>query len=230
MTCPLCGAEKPEDAPCPRCGHPGLPEEAAKALAEAHGLAAAGAIDQSIRAIQRAVKASPESALPHLKLAQAYERKVQGGETALGRLAEREFREALRIAPADREVHISRLGFWARTGRLGFLRAEYRGKGKDLPFAGECLRILDALEQSGTVAGSLDAASGAAALRARYFVATAFGLGAIGLVELSVVVHGALTDDQYVMMGHMDFYVSVGCLTATAILVLEAWRAVKGRK
>jgi len=229
MTCAVCGAEKAEDAPCSRCGHPALPEEAAKALAEAQGLLAAGALDHSIRVILRAVKAAPDSPLPHLRLAQAYERKVQGGETALGRPAEREYREALRIAPTDREVHVARLGFWARTGRLETLRAEYRGRSKDLPFAGECLRILDALAQSGAVADSLDAASGATSLRVRYFLATAFGLGAIGLVELGVVVHGALGDDQYVMMAHMDFFICVTVLTAGGILLLEARRARKGR-
>lgn len=219
MTCPVCGGAAEAGVRCPQCGAPDVPEDAARALAEARVLAASGDLDRSIRVIHAAVKAAPGAALPHLRLAEAYERKMRGGETALTSLADREFREALRLAPADRDVHISRLGFWTRAGRLNALRLEYTRRREELPFADECLRILDTLERSGAVAGALDAASGATALRARYLFISAAGLGVIGLVEVSVVVYSAMRDDEYVMMSDMNFFVAVAGLTTAAILV-----------
>lgn len=216
--------------PCPQCGHPQVPEPAAKALAEARSLVAVGALDHSIRLIHSAIKAAPDSPLPHLRLAQAYERKVQGGETALAAAADREFREALRLAPADRDVHLARLGFWVRAGRLAALRAEYRRRREELPFAEECLKILDGLERSAAIPDAMDVATGAASLRARYIFWVAGGLAAIGVVELGVVIHAAINDDNYVMMADMDFFFAVAGMTAASILVLEGFRTRKGGK
>ena len=220
MTCQVCGIEKPEEARCPQCGHPEVPEAAAKLLAEARSLVAAGELDRSIRT-------APDAALPHLRLAQGYERKLLGGEMALQALVEREFREALRLSPRDREVHIARLGFWVRTGRLPFLKAEYERRKEELPFAEECLKILDVLGRSVAIADSVDAVTGAATMRARYFFISAAGLGTVGLVELGVVITRILNDEQYAMMAHMDFFICAGCLTAAGILILEALRARK---
>lgn len=224
MSCRICGAETAEGDPCGQCGCPRVPDATAKALAEARDLVAVGALDQSIRLIHAAIKAAPDDFLPHLRLAQAYERKIQGGEASFVVPAEREFREALRLAPADREVHVARLALGVRAGRLAALRAEYRRR-EDLPFSAECLKILDTLARTTAVAEAVDAATGAADLRGRFLLVFAAALAAVGLVELGVVVHRAMHSEAYVMMASMDFYISVACLTAAGVLALEAIRA-----
>lgn len=91
---------------------------------------------------------APESYIPRLRLAEAFERKAQGGLTGLLRLADREFNEALRLAPLEPAVHTARLSLAAKLGRLDALKAEYQLRKDEWPFAEDCLRMISALEQT----------------------------------------------------------------------------------
>lgn len=229
MACPVCGGETPPDgsAPCPRCAHPAVAEEAARSLLEAGDLLQAGRLDRAVQRIQHAIKTAPASYIPHLRLAAAYERKAQDGQEVFLRLAEREAEEAVRLAPAERAAHEGRLSIAAKRGRLAALRAEYDLRRQELPFAEECLRMIAAMERIGTTRETLSAGLGSGKTKSRYFFLGAGGAALLGLIPLVAVVHRSM-DESYAMLGSMDFYACAGLFTGAGILALEGYRALKG--
>lgn len=121
--------------------------EAEAALAEGERLLAAGQVDPALHAFQRVLRDAPDSWRAHFGAARAYERKGGTGPAAtFWRMADREFEAAIGLAPGERELHLARLAVAGKCGRLDSLRVEYRtGPHKDLPFAGECVRMITAL-------------------------------------------------------------------------------------
>ena len=231
MGCKVCGGELPAhpaggSASCPRCAFPAVPEEAARALLEAEELLGAGSLDRSIRRLQHAAKLAPESHLPRLRIAAAYERKAREGEAAFLRLADRESREAVRLAPLSRDAHVARLGIAAKMGGLMGLKAHYEARVDEHPFAGECLKMIEALEEVATTRSRIDAATGGAKTKARHLFFGAAGAGFAGLVQLALVIYRSL-DDDYVLTGSLDFYICVVLLTTGGVLALEGWRALR---
>ena len=118
-------------------------------LAEAGRLVADGDVDKAIRSLQSVIRTNPDSCKAHLTLANAYIRKGSGGPGGFMLLAAREFDAAWRVAPADRETHAELLKAGLRVGRLPFLLEEYGNRLKDLPFAGEMVKMGEALEAAG---------------------------------------------------------------------------------
>jgi len=121
--------------------------EAEAALAEGERLLVAGSTDAALRAFQRILRDAPDSWRAHFGAARAYERKGgPGPAAAFWRAADREFEAAVGLAPDEREPHVARLVVAGKCGRLDSLRVEYRtGAHKGLPFAGECVKMIDAL-------------------------------------------------------------------------------------
>ncbi len=223
-TCPVCAAAVPAGARCLRCGAPEVPEAAARGLAEAVDLLAAGALDAAIRRCRQASADAPESWFVRVRLAAAFERKAQSGETALYRLADRELAEAAKLAPGEREVHLARVTLGAKTGRLPFLRAEFTRNKSELVCAEECLRIIDSLEQVGGLGDVVDAATGSAALQARFMFAGAVGAGIAGVVQMSAIIHAAMQVEGYDLTAQGGFWLAVLLLTGAGALGLEGWR------
>lgn len=222
MPCEICGADRGEGGPCARCGHPVIAAEAARALAEAADLLRDGGVDQAIRRVQQAVKAAPEAWLPHLKLAVLYERKAGGGEAPLLRLADREYTEAVKLGPLEREPHVARLGLAARLGRLPFLKAEYERRKDELPFAPDCLRMIGALELARTAPATGDLRFPNTPPR---MLLLGGGIGLmLGLALLSVVTWGSVNDETSSLLGQPGLWVSIVLLTGSAVLLLEGWR------
>lgn len=224
--CPVCG-EAVADGRCPRCGHPDVPEAAARCLAEAMDLLAAGAHDAAIRRCRQAVTDAPDAWIPRVRLAAAFERKAQADEPGLFRLAERELGEAKRLAPDERHVHLARVALAAKTGRLPFLRAEFARRRDELGCAAECLRIIESLEAAGGLGTTMAAATGESALRARFMFAGAVGAGIAGIVQMSALIHAAMQDEAYDLTGQGGFWLSVVLLTAAGGLGLEGWRLLR---
>lgn len=238
MACEICGADSPAPAsppqgggavrPCPRCTYPAVSAEVARTLWEAGQLVSSGLADQAIRKLQQALRLAPESYIPRLRLAEAFERKAQGGMMGLLRLADREFNEALRLAPHARAVHVARLSLAAKLGRLDALKAEYQLRKDELPFAEECLRMISALEQTTGLQGAAlsPAYAQAARNKAKYCFLGAAGAGVVGLVQLGTVCYRSV-QGEYIQMVSMDFILCVGFLTAAGALGLEGYRARK---
>lgn len=227
--CPVCGGPAGSGR-CPRCGHPDVPEAAARALAEAMELLAAGALDAAIRRCRQAVTDAPAAWIPRLRLADAFERKAQSGEPALFRLADRELAEAGKLAPDERDVHLARVALAAKTGRLPFLRAEFTRRRDSLACAVECLRIIDSLDAVGGLGTAVAAATGESALRARFMFAGAVGAGIAGVVQMSAVIHAAMAEEGYDLTGQGGFWLAVVLLTAAGGLGLEGWRLLHAGK
>ena len=118
--CESCGTDKSDERLCTRCGHPLLAGDASRLMAEAADLAMVGQSDLALRKIQQAAKLAENSWIPRLKLGELYEARAAMGESALQRLADREFAEAMRLGPMEREVHASRIERIARRGGWRF--------------------------------------------------------------------------------------------------------------
>jgi len=227
MRCEVCGADRGEGGACVRCGHPALAAEASRALAEAADLLREGSVDQAIRRVQQAVKAAPEAWLPHLKLAALYERKADAGESTLLRLADREFTEAVKLGPLEREPHVARLGLAARLGRLPFLKAEYERRRDDLPFAADCLRMIAALELAKPAPATGDLRFPNTPPR---ILLLGGGIGLmLGLALLSVVTWGSVNDQSSSLLAQPGLYLSIVLLTGAAVLLLEGWRGKRAQ-
>lgn len=231
VPCSVCGAEAADGAggaaACSRCGYPELPEEAARFVMEGEELLAAGSVDRSVRRFQQAAKLSPDASLPHIRMAAAYERKSQEGETAFLRLAERELREAVRLAPGSREAHVARISLAAKAGGLAALKTHYESRIEEYPFSRECLNMIGALEELAKTRDRVDRVTGAAKTRARYLFLGAGGAGLAGLLELALVIYRSL-EDEYSLAGSPDFYICVALFTGGTVMALEGWRALKG--
>lgn len=234
MACEVCGLEAfvptagVATVACTQCGFPEVGEEAARALAGAADLVAAGAIDRAVRKLQQAAKASPDSYIPHLRLVAVYERKGRE-EAAFLRLADRAMSEALRLGPRERDVHVARLGLAAKLGRLKAVREEYLACANDDPLAKECTQMIDAMERISSAGSVVALATGSGKAKARYCFLGATAAGVVGLVELVLVVRQSLSDDDG-SSGVLNFFLCVVMLTAASILGLEGVRALKGVK
>lgn len=209
---------------CPRCGYPAVKEGAARALAEAAALSGRAPADAVIRRIQQAVKADPDAWLARLRLASAYERKAGEGQPALLRLAQKEIADALRIAPAEREVHAARIGIAARIGSLSLIKAEYEGR-KDDPVAREALRMVEAVERSAAVPAAVPSGL-PRPVRFKIMLVGAIVTGLLGVGE-TVMMMMPVGDST--MGGGMDFPLAVVFVTAAVIMGLEAYRSRKGK-
>lgn len=233
MACEICGTESGgapgAGTPCVRCGFPAVGAEPAGLLAEAAGLVRDGEVDRAIRKVQQAAKAAPEAWLPRVRLAVLYERKGLAGEEPLLRLADREYAEAIRLAPQEREPHVARLGLSARLGRLPLLRDEYKRRRDELPFAADCLRIIDALE--GTVMTARPAGDLRFPNTPPRLLLLAGGVALLlGLALLSVVTWGSVNDEGMSITAQPGLWVSIVLLTGAAVLLLEGWRGQRAKE
>jgi hypothetical protein len=224
--CESCGKEKPENRNCNRCGFPALTGDASRLMAEAADLAEVGQADQALHKIQQAAKLSGDSWIPRLKLGQIFEAKAMAGNPGLQRLADREFSEAMRLGPLERDVHAARIERVARRGGLALLRAEYTEKLQTLPVAAECLRMIDALEQAARVAGAEEPIPPPAEnYRAKMFLVSCVlaALGTFTMLIKMIMMNRAEFD--YVFVGGLDFWVALVFLTSSMVLGLEFLRA-----
>jgi len=224
--CESCGTDKPDNRPCARCGHPLLAGEASRLMGDAADLLAVGQMELAIRKIQQAAKLAEDSWVPRLKLGQIYEEKASRGEPALQRLAEREFSEAMRLGPGEREVHATRIERIARRGGLALLRAEYAEKIGTLAVAGECLKMIDALEQAAKLTGPvIKLPPPAENYRAKMFLVSGLLTFVCTFGMLIKMVVKYRNDFDYVFIGGGDFWATMVFLTATMVLGLEFLRA-----
>jgi len=226
----VASAVPPPISSCPRCGYPAVKEEAARMLAEAAALAAKAPVDAVIRRIQQAVKADPDSWLPRLRLASAYQRKAEEGQPALLRLAQKEVTEALRLAPGEREVHAARIGIAAKTGALALVRAEYESR-KDDPPAQEALRMIAAVEKSASAPQEVPSGL-AKTVRFRLMLAGSVVSGLLGIGETVMMVMSTGNpgnSGDSTVMGSSDFPFAVIFVTAAVVMGLEAKRSRKGK-
>jgi len=224
MACGICGAETGQGARCTRCGFPELGEAHARLMADSMDLLGKGLADRAARSLQQILRENRESWLAHLRLAVLYERKVEAGEDAFRRLADREYGEALRLGPAERDVHVARIGYAAKTGGLAQVKEEFRDKWKEVPFADECLRMMEGLEKSASLPPPVEP-PGNRSLKMKMFIAAASLTALGGIMEFALVLRRSLGEEEYAMMKSMDFFWCVVFVTATAILVMEALRA-----
>jgi hypothetical protein len=242
VTCEVCGRAAAGDA-CEICGHPEVPAEAARLLWEASRLAAGEdgppPADRSrlvISRVQQAVRLAPDAWLPRLRLAAAFERKAGEDEPALARLAEREYGEALKLAPERREVHVARLAFAARRDGLPALRAEYEARRGSLACAEECLRMIQALEEALALAPRAGRrGAGAREPRrgvSRWLLPGAVAAGLLGGLEVWMVARKSVEveEETFAMTESPDFYAAVVLWTAAGALGLEWWRARQGSR
>jgi len=208
------------------CGHPVVGAEASKLLIEAADMAIVGQHEISLRKIQQAVKLEEKSWLLRLKLGILYDAKASSGEVALQRLADREFSEAMRLGPLEREVHAARIERIARRGGLELLRAEYTEKQVEQPIFAECLRMVDAMEKASKLTMPQESIPPPAEnYRAKMFLVASLltGVGTFGMMVKMIV--KSQNDADYVFVGRGDFWASLVCLTGTMILGLEFLRA-----
>jgi len=113
-------------------------------LVEAGRLMEVGDLDGAIRACQRAIRTLPDSFPAHLRLAQIYQRKhEQTRDSVVRRLADREFGEAMRLAPPDQTSHDALFELGSALGQTQALRARYHSAWASLPFAAAAIRRLD---------------------------------------------------------------------------------------
>jgi len=224
--CESCGMEKTAGRPCPRCGHPLLAGDASRLMVEAADLAAVGQGELALRKIQQAVKLAGDSWLPRLKLGQLYESRAALGETALQRLADREFAEAMRLGPLELEVHAARIERMAGRGGLPLLRAEYTEKTGTLPVAADCLKIIDALEQASKITAAGEVIPPPSEnYKAKMLLVSGLltGVCTFGMIVKLLVKNQS--DFTYVFVGGADFWATLVLLTATMVLGLEFLRA-----
>lgn len=225
--CESCGTDRAADRVCSRCGHPVLSGEASRLAGEAADLTAIGQRDLAIRKIQQAIKLDESAWFPRLKLAFLYGEKAALGEAALERLAEREFREAMRLGPLERDVHAARIERAARRGGLAILRAEYSEKKGEIPVFGEFLGMIEAMESAAKLGGQTEekVPPPAENYRAKMFLVAGLltAVCTFGMVIKMIVKNQS--DFDYVFVGGGDFWASLVFLTATMVLGLEFLRA-----
>src|SRR5262245_5159853 len=104
----------------------------------AEGLAALerGELDAAIRAFQRVLRTMPDSFAARLHLARAYDRKARAaGDAAARLLCGKEFAEAIRLVPPDRDAHVQLIEVAAALGKSADLRRRYESVWSGLPFA-----------------------------------------------------------------------------------------------
>ncbi len=222
MACEICKDERGGEKRCPRCGYPAINAEGARAMLEAadmqssFGPVTAEALNRIIRKLQQAAKADPDSFVPHLRLANAYERKASDGEASLLRLAERELGEALRLAPEELEVHAARVSIAAKLGHLLVLKAQYEVRQDQMPIAKEVIKMIEALEQATSYRA--DGIPGTESGRWQGKVAVAAAL--IGFLEMAMVIYSSISEERYRLVLDVDFYIATGLFTLTAFLFL----------
>lgn len=149
MTCKACGNETASERLCLKCGHPEVNEEQARLLRQAFDYLVSGELDRAIKNIQPVIRSSPGSFLAHCLLADAYRRKA-GKEKPLRALASREYNEALKLLPPDRDAHVYFIGLAGSQGELESLDLAYPEISRDLPFAAECRRMINAASYAGS--------------------------------------------------------------------------------
>jgi hypothetical protein len=226
--CAVCGlASSADDGVCRRCGHPAVREETARIILEASELAADGLMDSAIRKFLQAVRTEPDSYISRLKLASAYARRGLEGEETLLKLAEREYDTALRLAPLERRVHLARLGLAAKLGRLPALRAEYEARSGELPFAGECLRMISVLENTPTVVrGEIP---GEGKRKARYLFMGAATAGLTGSLTLFIVIFRTIQRGGIDVFS-AEFVLCVVLFTAAGAMTADGIRMAKKKE
>jgi len=195
-------------------------------MAEAADLSDVGQADLALRKIQQAAKLAEGSWVPRLKLGQIFESKALAGDQALQRLADREFSEAMRLGPMERDVHAARIERAVRRGGLAILRAEYTDKRETLPIAGECLRMIESLEQAAKLSGTEEQLPPPPEnYRAKMFLICGV-LTAVGTFTMLIkMIMMNRADLDYIFVGGLDFWAAMVFLTATLVLGLEFLRA-----
>jgi hypothetical protein len=143
MACKSCGNEAASEQLCMKCGQPEVDENSSRLLRQASDYLTAGEPDRAIRNIQPVIRSVPGSFLAHYLLADAYQRKAKQ-EKSLRPFALREYNEALKLLPPDREAHVALIGLAGRVRELDALEQAYPEKARDLPFAAECRKMIGA--------------------------------------------------------------------------------------
>jgi len=229
MVCEVCGMERVAGSPvCVQCGYPLVGAESAHAMKEAADLSAIGDLDNAIRKLQQAARSSPESYIPHLKLVALLKRKAVDGGVVFKRLAEQECRKALAFAPLEKEVHFERVRMALELGdNMEALKVQYEAKERELPFAGEVVKMIDALSTLAVtrVADTLPPAQ--AKLRFRLLFLGALFVGTSGIIQLVVVLKKASADAAFRILGSASFYQCIALLTGAAVFMAEAVRMWK---
>jgi thiol-disulfide isomerase/thioredoxin len=124
-----------------------MPEYSSTPLPDGIRLLAEGDIDRAIPLLARAVRMSPDSFEPHLRLADAYAAKARKEGQAFRIMAQHEFDEAVRTVQPLQSQHDSLTRFAVEAGFAPRLTAEYQSRFKGLPFASSCIRALEAAGQ-----------------------------------------------------------------------------------
>ena len=224
--CESCGADKENNRICPRCGHPLLSGDASRIIAEAADLSLVGQSDLAFRKIQQAAKLAEDSWVPRLKLAMLYEAKAAEGQPALQRLADREYSEAMRLGPMEREVHAARIERAFRRGGLAILRNEYAEKQASHPLYAECLGMIEAMEIAAKVSVPDEPIPPPSEnYRAKMFLVAGILTAVCTFGMLIKMLVKNQEDFDYVFVGGADFWATLFWLTATMVLGLEFLRA-----
>ncbi len=119
--------------------------EALSAIAEGERSLETGRVDDAVRAFQRAAREAPDEWSAHHKLGLALLRRAAAdSQGAFHGMAARALETAAGLAPAEREVHASRIAAARGVEALEALRAEYRtGRFATQPFAAELVKNID---------------------------------------------------------------------------------------
>ncbi len=224
MACEVCGMETREGEACGHCGFPDIPQPVAKALIIALRMAAGGQLEHAISKARQAVRDAPNSWLVHLRLGSLYERKMDAVDASMGRLAEREYAESLKLAPENRDVHTARISLASKTGSLEAVKAEYEVRQKEWPAAADFLGIIGALEKSAALRKEARKPDTAAMWKFRMYL-LAGGFTLLGAAAMFILVLKRINEEGYEILNSMDFYSCVALVTATGIFVMEALRA-----
>jgi hypothetical protein len=179
MPCKACGNESAGEKLCLKCGYPEVDEEQARLLKQAFDYLATGEPDRAIKNIQPVIRSSPGSFLAHCLLADAYRRKADK-EKPLRGLAAREYESALKLLPPDREAHVFFIGLAGRLGEIESLDSAYPEMSRDLPFAAECRKMINAASYAG------EPAEAGPFRLTNYISAKALAIMAVGVAAIGV--------------------------------------------
>lgn len=192
-------------------------------LEEARRLLEQGDATGAIRALQQALRVTPDSFPARLKLAEAYQVKSLEKDPMARTMALREFERALRIVPEEEQAHAALGDLAVQLGQAGRLRREYEDRFRHLPFAGQCAGSLKERESSRAGSPALGGLLGGPALVVLLIAAVVAGLWFLKRGEPVFSQPGSAQGQGFVLRDLAGNNVALSDFSGKKVVILDFW-------